>query len=253
MIRILPVSLATLLILVAVFHASPLLAQEWDVEGEVGASVFFGNTEQVSVNTRAGIERGDSIFELAADVAFNYGEATDSDGLKYVNKRSWSSSVNVDYRPMSRVSPYFFANVESSYEKRLALRHSSGLGGRVQFFRSDRSRVDLSTAVLAERTRPRGEVNREDDRTLARWSASLRVRRTFGDDRMTFESENSYQPVFNTLNDFTFKSKNSVSYELTSVIAFRFAFTDNYDSGAINRGARTNNDGQLVFSVLSRF
>lgn len=250
----LPATLLLLLLLAApALHPGLLAAQEWEVEGEVGASVFFGNTDQVNVMTRAAVERGDSILEFSGDAGFNYGEATDSDGLSSVNKRSWVSRVNLDYRPLARVSPFFFAMVESSYEKRLALRHSSGLGGKVLLVRSEQSRVDLSVSMLAERTRPRGEINREDDRTLARWSARFRIRRTFGDERMTFNSENSYQPVFNTLNDYTFSSKNSLSYELTRVIALRLSFVDNYDSGARTRGARTNNDGQLIFSVLSRF
>jgi hypothetical protein len=245
--------LAALCPLIAAALPASVLAQDWSAEGEVGASVFFGNTDQVTVTTRAAVERGDSIFEFSADVGFNYGEASNSDGVTLVNKRSWLSNVNIDYRPYGRVSPFFFARVESSLEKRLALRHSSGLGGKVLFIRSDRTRLDLSASLLAERTMPMGEVSREDDRTLARWSARLRFRRTFGDERMTFNSENSYQPVFNTLDDFTFNSKNSLSYALTQVVALRLSFVDSYDSAAISRGARTNNDGQLLFSVISRF
>jgi hypothetical protein len=228
-------------------------AQEQGIEGEVGASFFFGNTNQTSVTTRGGFERGDSLYEFSTDVTFNYGEATNVEGLTFVNKRSWISRVSLDFRPLERVSPFFFARLESSLEKRLALRHSSGLGGKVLLAHDDRTRFDLSAAVLAERTRPRGEINQGDDQTLIRWSARLRFRRTLGDRRMTLNSENSYQPVFNTFGDFTFNSKNSISYELTRVVALRLSFVDNYDSGAMNRGARTNNDGQLVFSVISKF
>lgn len=253
LLRIPHLSLAILVLAAATFPSAGLLAQEWNAEGEVGASVFFGNTDQVSVTTRAAVERGDSILEFSGDVGFNYGQATDADGLSIVNKRSWLSRINLDYRPYSRLSPFFFARVERSLEKRLALRHSSGLGGKILFVLTERTRLDLSASLLAERTRPMGEISREDDRTLARWSARLRFRRTFGDDRMTFNSENSYQPVFNTFNDFTFNSKNSLSFELTQVIALRLSFVDNFDSGAVTRGARTNNDGEILFSVISRF
>jgi len=57
-----------------------LLAQdaEWNLETEIGGSVYFGNTSQTTVNTRLSTERSDSTYDLATEVTYAYGEAEKS-------------------------------------------------------------------------------------------------------------------------------------------------------------------------------
>ena len=95
----------------AVCMAQPLAAQsgtEWTVEGELGASVFFGNRNQSILTSRAKMERAKSGYEFSIKGDFAYGEATDESGNAFVNKRSWSVGGNVDYTPFSRVNPFIF-------------------------------------------------------------------------------------------------------------------------------------------------
>lgn len=245
-------AVATVLFLL--LSGSPLGAQEegWDVEGEVGASLFFGNTEQATVATRAAVARAEESWEFSTSAAFNYGEAQDDGGLSFVSKRSWELRGGVDYRPFERWSPFVFGKVESSLEKQIDLRYDGGAGAKYTILRDDRTRLDLSAAALLERTRPR-EGSEAADTTLARWSARLRARRSWADERLTFNSETFYRPQVGDFDNYVVTSQSSIAFQLNEVVSLKLTFVDNYDSQAVLRGARENNDGQLFFSVLSQF
>lgn len=226
---------------------------QWVVEGELGASVFFGNRDQTTLTTRAQMERADSSYEFTAKADFAYGEATDDAGTDFVNKRSWSVAGNIDYHPFSRVNPFVFGTMQSSYEKRIDLRYDAGAGGKITVLRSPTARVDFRGALLVEKTINADDGGSDGSETLARWSGRLRLRKDLRDGRVIFNSETAYQPVFDELDNFTVKSENSVSFEVSEIVSLKLSFVDMYDSGAEDRGARTNNDGQLFFSVLSSF
>lgn len=244
-------SLAVSLASLVVFQPSAAQERNWELESELGATLSFGNTRQTDLLARSAFERADSTYEFAVNGRFLYGEAADEGGVSFVNKRGWLVASNVDYRPFSLVSPFVFGSVESSFQRRIQSRASGGIGGKVTFNREDRNRFDLSLALLAERTVPRD--NLMESETLARWSGRARYRRTLGDDRLTFDSQTSITPAFEDTSDFTLTSTNSLTYALTEVVRLRVSFLDNYDSRAEERGARTNNDGQLIFSVVSSF
>ncbi len=236
--------------------AHPIAAQsavQWRVEGELGASVFFGNRDQATVTSRAQMERADSSYEFSTKADFAYGEATDDAGVAFVNKRSWSVGSNVDYHPFSRVSPFIFGTVQSSFEQKIGLRYDVGAGGKINIVRNDVSRVDFRGALLVEQTRSADQNGVGGDKTLARWLGVLRVRRTLDEGRITFNCETSYQPVFDDLGDYTVDFESSIAFQLSEVISLKLSLVDKFDSGAKDRGARTNNDGQLFFSVLSSF
>ncbi|MEX2526290.1 MAG: DUF481 domain-containing protein [Gemmatimonadota bacterium] len=239
--------------LAALAFVQPSAAQErnWELESELGATLSFGNTRQSDLLARSAFERADSTYEFAVNGRFIYGEAADEGGDSFVNKRGWLVASNLDYRPFSLVSPFVFGSVESSFQRRIQSRASGGIGGKLTFNRDDGNRFDLSLALLAERTTPRDDVMESE--TLARWSGRVRYRRALGDDRLTFDSQTGITPAFENISDFTLTSTNSLTYELTQVVRLRVSFLDNYDSRAKERGARTNNDGQLIFSVVSSF
>ena len=240
--------------------AHPVAAQstaqstvQWTVQGELGASIFFGSRDQATLTSRAQMDRADSTYEFSAKADFAYGEASDETGNTSVNKRSWSVGSNVDYHPFSRVSPFIFGTVESSFEKKIDLRYDVGAGGKINILRSDVSRVDFRGALLVEQTRSADQNGGGGDETLARWLGVLRVRRTLNEGRITFNSEASYQPVFDEFSDFTVDFESSIAFQLSEVISLKLSLVDKYDTGAQDRGALTNNDGQLFFSVLSSF
>ena len=236
--------------------AHPVAAQstvQWAVQGELGASIFFGSRDQATLTSRAQMERADSSYEFSTKADFAYGEATDEAGTTFVNKRSWSVGSNVDYHPFSRVNPFIFGTVQSSFEKRIDLRYDAGAGGKISILRSDVSRVDFRGALLVEQTRSADSNGGGEDETLARWLGVLRVRRTLAEGRITFDASTMYQPVFDAFDNFTIDFESSLAFQLSEVISLKLSLVDKYDSGAKDRGASTNNDGQLFFSVLSSF
>ncbi len=254
MMRQLVFQLGVMFGLVGVAH--PIAAQsavQWTVEGELGASVFFGNRHQTTLTSRAQMARADSSYQFSTKVDFAYGEASDDAGNAFVNKRSWSLGSNVDYHPFSRVNPFVFGTVQSSYEQKIDLRYDAGAGGKITVLRNSTSLVDFRGAILVERTMSADQNGGGEDETLARWSGVLSIRRTLNEGRITFNSETSYQPAFDAFDDFTVESVNSIGFQLSEVISLKLSLVDKYDNGAQDRGALTNNDGQLFFSVLSSF
>jgi hypothetical protein len=229
-------------------------SDDWRVEGELGGAIFFGNREQTQFSTRMIVERADDLFESGSDFRFSYGVATDSDGVREINRRSWSASTSLDFRPNDRWRPSVSGRMESALERRIALRYNAGAGVRVSWDRDRQNRVDFSLSLLAERTYARdGGRGTPDEVSLSRWSSNFRVRRAYFDNRFSIDTNNSYQPVFDSFGNFNLSTRNSFSLGLTEVIALRFSVSIDYDSGAMERGADTNRDGQVQVTMVARF
>ena len=227
---------------------------EWDAEGEVGGSLFFGNRSQAVFTTRGEVERAHPRMDTAVEARFNYGRATDDDGQAFVNRRSWRAGTDITLAPDGRFSPFVAGTVEKSLERRSGLRYDTGVGMKAIFHRSDEGRADLSVSLLAEHTIPRRDDEASDGsgaETRARWSSRLRLERELADGRVELTSETRYRPIFGELGNFTLTSRNTLSLELTEQVRLRFTFLDEYDAGAVDRGARTNNDGQIQVTVVA--
>jgi hypothetical protein len=229
----------------------------WKVEGEVGASVFFGNTRQTAFTSRFSLGTLTAAREFSADAIFTYGESATEAGTVEVSKRSWRAGVDLDPDPQARVSPFLSARSEGSFEKRIDLRWNLGAGGKVRLIDPrprSASRLELSIALLAERTFPSERATFETDDDLgARWSGMLRARHDISQGRVIMQTETNYQPGFDRFSDYTINSTSSLAFALTEVVSIKLTFVDYYDSKALGRGARRNNDGQVFFSVLSAF
>lgn len=149
----------------------------WSAEGELGASVFFGSTSQTTVATRAAAERADSSYALSAQAAFAYGEGREPTGEDFVAKRDWKVEASLDWHPYGRLSPFVFSTIESSLQRQIDVRFNGGAGGKLTLRRDERSRVDVSVAILGEETRFRGRVDGESTETRVRWSGRVRAER----------------------------------------------------------------------------
>lgn len=230
-------------------------AGDWTAEGEVGANLFFGNTSQSTVTTRLATSHADSALEFSSQATFRYGEAENDAGESFVVNRAWDLEGSLDWRPYAAVSPFFFGQIASSLQRRIDFRYNVGGGGKYTFFQNDRSRVDLSLALLAERTYRDEAVTEEADREslLARWASRFRARHQLSGDRVTLSTENYYRPVFGEFGDYVVESRSTVSYALSEIVTLNLTFRDIYDSRAVSRGAEVNNEGQLLFSVLGSF
>lgn len=220
------------------------------IEGEVAGSYFFGNTRQTVASTRAQFERSDSSFTFRVLGRFNYGEMTQDTGGTTVNKRSWDAGANYDFRPYADFTPYVKANVESSFENRIDRRMSIGVGSRYNIVRTTATDLILSLGANGERTEPLFRTPTLGTKTLARGSSSLRFRRDFTP-TLTFTSESGYQPAFTDTKDYTITSVNSLKVKLSRIAALTLTFRDNYDNRAVSRGARVNNDGEVLVGLLT--
>lgn len=244
------------LALAAVIAAVPVAAQTperpWKLDAELGASVLYGSSEQTAVLSRSRFEWTDPHWELGLGGSFDYGEAQDSENGRFVNKRSWTAQLSADYLPSGRFSPFVFGAAEGSLQRQIDMRTSGGAGGRYRFVDNERSRVDLSLAALAERTKPRATATEAPgSTTIGRWSVRFRARHKLAGDRMELDLVTFYQPRIDGLEEYTLDVTSSMQYALTSIVGLKVSLVNRYDSMAETRGARSNTDGQLFFSVTA--
>lgn len=247
------------LIPVAVAMASgPLHAQDrtpdWRFETELGGTLFFGNRPQSQLATVTSINRVAMGYDAATILSYTVAVAEDSEGEVALNRRTWSAENSVDLRPDGIWRPFVTTKVGASYEKRIDLRYDGGIGIKVDHETDRNNRTEFAIAILAERTFERATSGVEGDvGTLARWYSDLRVRRTFVNDRIGIDLRNSYRPVFDAFGNFTFSSQNALSFGLNDTLAFRLNLRGDYDSRAEDRGATTNLDTQVTFSIVATF
>ena len=234
--------------------ASPAVAQDggtFELDAELGASLFFGASSQTAVLVRNGIEWNGPSREFAASWGFDYGEAEDGDGGRFVNKRSWTFQTSADYLPGGRLSPFIFATAEGSYERQIDFRTSGGAGAKYRFVDNEQTRVDFSLAALLERTDPRQPAGLDSEVTsIGRWSARLRVRQAITD-AAGFELVSFYRPRMGDFDDNSWDVNASVQVALSSTFGVRLSLVNKYDSMAESRGARSNHDGRAYFSIVA--
>lgn len=222
------------------------------IEGELSGNAYFGNTRQVLANVRAEFERLDSAFALRFVSRFNYGQTTTDLTSTFVSKRSWNTGANYDWRPYSDFAPFVRASLESSLENRIARRYSGGVGSRINVIRDSTTDVIFSLGANGERTEAMPPGDSAGATTLARGASTLRLRREFST-RVGFTSESAYEPALTEGGDYTIVSVNALKVRLGRFAALTFIVRDKYDSKSVARGARTNNDVELLMGILTTF
>jgi len=225
---------------------------DWTVETEVGASLFFGASDQATVATELGINRESQRFELQNDLSFLYGEATNSDGESSVTKRSWEVGANLDYQGFSWLNPYVFGSALSSLEKRIYRRFKAGSGAKLTVLDTEVSQLDFATAILVEQTISSEDESSQDE-WLGRWTGQAKYRRSFSEERAVFEASFDYNPKFQQLNNFTFEAESSLAFRLSEIVSLKLSVQDHFDNQAKKRGAISNNEGRALFGVLAAF
>ena len=222
------------------------------IEGEVSGNFFFGNTRQVLASTRAEFERADSSFAFRVIGRLNYGETTTDATGTLVSKRSWNAGSNYDFRPYADFTPFIRATVESSFENKIDRRYSAGAGSRYNIVRTTGTDAIVSIGIAAERTAALPPGDSLGVETLARGSTTFRLRRDLSS-RVTVTSETAYQPALTVGDDYTILSINTLKMRLARFAALTLTFRDNYDNRAVARGARVNNDVELLVGLLTTF
>lgn len=225
-------------------------ARVWRASVQANASIFFGNAEHRVVGSRMSLARADSSIEVGAELQALYGEAALSEGPREVTKRVWLATTSLDLRPFARVSPFFFGSAESNLEKRIATRYSAGAGAKYTFLRTDRTESSLSLALLDEHTVPRRVAAGPGASRLTRWSWRGRLRHSFND-QLRAAHVTFWQPSVRSIARYVVRSTTEIELKLTRVVGLTVSFVDSYDSEAVRRGARTYNDGQLLFGAMA--
>ena len=87
---------------------------------------------------------------------------------------------------------------------------------------------------------------------LARLSGRLRYRNQFTD-RLNFDMVTWYRPELAALDRFLASGTVGVQYQVNRIAGLRFSVQHDYDSLARSRGARSNQNGQVLVGVNTRF
>jgi len=223
------------------------------IQGEVSGNLFFGNTRQVLTSVRSDWEHSDSVYSFRLQARFNYGETKTDQAGTLVTKRSYTSGVDYGLNPFGDFKPYLRGNAEASLEKRIARRYSGGTGARLNITRTPSTDAIFSAGIVVEYTAALPGVNVAGPVTLARGTSSFRFRHNLSD-RVTLTNDTSYEPALERRrSDYTVISQTSTRVKLATSAALTVSFRDSYDSRARGRGARTNNDGELLFGLLTTF
>lgn len=253
LLRLLP-ALAVLGLAAIPVHAQDAEERDWEVNAELGASTFFGASDQTSLVFAGTYTQEKENLEWALTSGFTYGEAqAQGDAEPVVNQRSWTLGGEVDYS-FGRWSPFAYLNGEGSLVRQIDLRLAGGVGAKYAILDTDRTKFDVSAAIQAERTDPRVPEGVEVDAvTLARSNNRVRFVQKFGDDRAEFSQLVFYKPALGDSEDYTVDTETSLGINLNSVFSFKISLVNRYDNLAESRGAVSNNDGRLFFSVLAAF
>jgi hypothetical protein len=246
-----PISRSAVLCILVVPALLAAQAPARKIEGELSGNLFFGNTRQVLASLRGDHERLDSVFAFRVQSRFNYGETTTDIAGTVVSKRSWNAGSSYDFHPFADLSPFIRASVESSLENRIERRYSAGAGSRINVVRKPATDVIFSLGANGERTEPM-QPSTLAATTLARGIASIRLRRDLTA-TMSLTNESAYQPALTEGGDYTVQSVTTLKTRLARFAALTFSFRDNFDSRATARGARTNNDGEVLVGLLTTF
>jgi len=245
------------LLTIPIFLPGGLSAQEesekdWEISSELGASIFFGASEQTSVLFRNDFAQEKGDFELSVTTAFDYGEAQASPGAESrVNQRSWLAGAELDYS-LYRWSPFLFSTAEGSLQRQIDLRLAGGAGITYGIIDTDRTTFNVSVAVQAERTDPREAPGvAQEVVTLARSNNRATFRQVFGEDRATFTQVVFYKPALGDSEDYTVDTETSFAFNLNSIFSFKASLVNRYDNLAERRGAVSNNDGRVFFAIVA--
>ena len=153
---------------------------------------------------------------------------------------------------LAQFSTFMTASVESSLQQAIFRRSSLGAGETVTVLRDTARDVRFSAGFLGEHTVPSANRTLSPDENFARWTGRLKLLQKV-DDKLTLTHETFYQPRVQDISTFTVASTSALTYQVSKAVGVQMSLTDNYDSGAQERGARSNNDGQMVFGVLGKF
>jgi hypothetical protein len=241
--------------------AGVLTAQEpkvWERSLELSGNYLYGNTEQAILSVRSGVVRNDSLVSVRVDTRFLIGVTDRSDAGRVMDRRSWVVSSSVDFRQYAPQSQFFFGSVERSLELRIDRRVSGGIGQKVSLQRDSAMKLDVSLGVLGEQSvlpqsapvgsSPLPALNN----ALVRLSGRMRYQKNFTS-RVAVDHVSWYRPELAAFHRYIASSVSAVSYSMNKRSNLRLSLQNDFDSLARSRGARSNQNGQVLVGASTKF
>jgi len=243
-------------------HAQEAQPSSWRRTVDASGSLLYGAASQRVLNGQFSVSSETSRRQLRGDVQSGYGDAIDQvSGERRVIVRNTRGTFGLDLTPRARISPFAFGLVETSLQQRLASRVSAGAGSKWTVWRPDSIRGgfqedgSISLAVLGEETRGL-RVNAASPAsgtgTRYRWSMRARYRTRIGPS-LRFSHLTLYQPTLDRAARYTMESTTTLSVPVRTALELTFTHRERLDSEAIDRGAPSNRDGQILFGMRATF
>jgi hypothetical protein len=230
----------------------------WERTLELSGNYLYGNTDQAILSTRTGVVRNDSLVALRVDTRFLIGVTDRPDKGRVMDRRSWVVSGSVDFHQYAPQSQFVFGSIERSMELRIDRRVSGGIGQKVSIQRDSVTKFDFSLGVLGEQSllpqaAPAGQPPLPSlSNSLVRLSGRMRYQRNFtsrvGVDHVTW-----YRPELASFNRYLASSVSAFSYSVSKRSNLRLSLQNDFDSLARSRGARSNQNGQVLVGASTKF
>jgi len=224
----------------------------WSLKTEAGASLFFGASSQTAVLFRSEYGYESDRWETSFSGGFDYAETENGDGVAFVSGRAWTSALEVDYNA-GRWQPFAFVTGNGSLQRQLDARLQGGVGVGYDFIDTETAEFDLSAAALIERIDPRVAAGEPDEvETLGRLSMRARGSKKLAEERIDLSFVSFYRPSFDAFgDDYIISFEGTSAFKLTDDVSLGLSVINIFDSLAESRGARSNNDGRLLFSIIT--
>ncbi|MDZ7631839.1 MAG: DUF481 domain-containing protein [Gemmatimonadaceae bacterium] len=230
----------------------------WERSVELSGNYLYGNTEQAILSVQTGVVRNDSVLALRLDTRFLIGVTDRADEGRVMDRRSWIVSTSLDFRQYASQSQFIFGSVERSLELRIDRRVSGGIGQKLVIAADSATRFDVSLGILGEQSvLPQAGTSSVPNpptrrASLVRLSGRLRYRRSLTA-RLGVDHVTSYRPELDGFSRYLASSVSALSYSVGTQSHLRLSFQNDYDSLAQSRGSRSNQNGQILVGVSTKF
>ncbi len=253
-------------ILAAIAAAQPqaLMAQaantKWNGSAEASGNILYGAVNQRIGSMSAMMQRVNhsALYKFEVQAGYGDGKKT-SEARRSVVVRNVRFGTTIDLRRRDRVSPYTFATALTSLQQRIASRVDAGAGARITVWRPDTVRngfaeeATLSASMLGEQTRPISVNNAPVDvNTRLRWSLRANYRKRLST-ALRLTHVTLYQPSVQEPSRLTLEATTVLAAPVYARTELTVTHRERIDSEAVERGAPSRRDGQILFGVRTSF
>jgi hypothetical protein len=237
-------------------------ARRWTGSVEASGNLLYGAASQRVAAGAAMLQRGDRSALYRFELQGGYGDARRPEATaRSVIVRNVRFGTTIDLRRQDRVSPYTFATLGTSLQQRYSSRVDAGAGARMNLWRPDSvtngfpEEATFSASILGEQTRPIANPSATappTDITRVRWSFRANYRKRISS-ALRLSHVTLYQPTVDDSRRLTLEATTVLSAPLYARTELTVTHRERIDSEAVERGAPSRRDGQLLFGVRTAF